>query len=208
MRSSLKVTLLGESGTGKSTIAFRMVRNIFTTNLDSTIGASFMTMTVDGTKYEIWDTAGQERYLALIPMYYRGANIIMLVYDVSNPETIERLTYYFDKLNNDLVNDFKLIVIGNKIDLIGYDRDNLIYGLEGRMKNVLSKYSKLYDNTYFITISVKTGENFDNYVNLMGKIGTEIMERKSIDRNQQNIMINEDVSQSKFCSCDNPNINY
>jgi len=34
-------------------------------------------------KFEIWDTAGQERYHSLAPMYYRGAQAAIIVYDVS-----------------------------------------------------------------------------------------------------------------------------
>ncbi len=50
--------------------------------------AAFLTQTIqiDGAtlKYEIWDTAGQERYHSLAPMYYRGANTAVIVYDITN----------------------------------------------------------------------------------------------------------------------------
>ena len=50
--------------------------------------AAFLTQTVclDDTtvKFEIWDTAGQERYHSLAPMYYRGAQAAIVVYDITN----------------------------------------------------------------------------------------------------------------------------
>lgn len=53
------------------------------------IAAAFLTQTVcldDMTvKFEIWDTAGQERYHSLAPMYYRGAQAAIVVYDITNP---------------------------------------------------------------------------------------------------------------------------
>lgn len=54
----------------------------------SPITAAFLTQTVclDDTtvKFEIWDTAGQERYHSLAPMYYRGAQAAIVVYDITN----------------------------------------------------------------------------------------------------------------------------
>lgn len=53
-----------------------------------TVSAAFLTQTVclDDTtvKFEIWDTAGQERYHSLAPMYYRGAQAAIVVYDITN----------------------------------------------------------------------------------------------------------------------------
>lgn len=56
------------------------------------IPAAFLTQTVclDDTtvKFEIWDTAGQERYHSLAPMYYRGAQAAIVVYDITNEVTL------------------------------------------------------------------------------------------------------------------------
>ena len=58
--------------------------------------AAFLTQTVnlDDTtvKFEIWDTAGQERYHSLAPMYYRGAQAAIVVYDITN---MVRATLYY-----------------------------------------------------------------------------------------------------------------
>ncbi|GIQ90499.1 small GTPase superfamily, Rab type [Kipferlia bialata] len=72
-----KLVLLGESAVGKSSLVLRFVRNQFVDFQEPTIGAAFLTQTVNLTqhncvvKFEIWDTAGQERYRSLAPMYYR-----------------------------------------------------------------------------------------------------------------------------------------
>lgn len=56
--------------------------------IDIFASAAFLTQTVclDDTtvKFEIWDTAGQERYHSLAPMYYRGAQAAIVVYDITN----------------------------------------------------------------------------------------------------------------------------
>lgn len=86
-----KLVLLGESAVGKSSLVLRFVKNVFSPTQESTIGAAFLTQTVQlepehvTVKFEIWDTAGQERYHSLAPMYYRGAHGAVIVYDVTNP---------------------------------------------------------------------------------------------------------------------------
>lgn len=83
-----KLVLLGDSAVGKSSLVLRFVRNSFSEHQESTIGAAFLTQTLqvagDGVKLEIWDTAGQERYHSLAPMYYRGAQAAVIVYDISS----------------------------------------------------------------------------------------------------------------------------
>uniref|UniRef100_A0A8C8CY78 Ras-related protein Rab-5A n=1 Tax=Oncorhynchus tshawytscha TaxID=74940 RepID=A0A8C8CY78_ONCTS len=83
-----KLVLLGESAVGKSSLVLRFVKGQFHEFQESTIGAAFLTQTVclDDTtvKFEIWDTAGQERYHSLAPMYYRGAQAAIVVYDITN----------------------------------------------------------------------------------------------------------------------------
>ncbi|UYV76094.1 RAB5A [Cordylochernes scorpioides] len=89
-----KLVLLGESAVGKSSLVLRFVKGQFHEYQESTIGgifttiSAFLTQTVclDDTtvKFEIWDTAGQERYHSLAPMYYRGAQAAIVVYDITN----------------------------------------------------------------------------------------------------------------------------
>ncbi|THU74734.1 hypothetical protein C4D60_Mb04t36530 [Musa balbisiana] len=81
-----KLVLLGDMGTGKSSLVLRFVKGQFLEFQESTIGAAFFSQTLavsDATvKLEIWDTAGQERYHSLAPMYYRGAAAAIIVYDI------------------------------------------------------------------------------------------------------------------------------
>ncbi len=86
--AQFKLVLLGESAVGKSSLVLRFVKGQFHEFQESTIGAAFLTQTLvvdDVTvKFEIWDTAGQERYHSLAPMYYRGAQAAIVVYDITN----------------------------------------------------------------------------------------------------------------------------
>eukprot|EP00731_Ephydatia_muelleri_P037831 Em0574g2a len=97
-----KLVLLGESAVGKSSLVLRFVKGQFHEYQESTIGAAFLTQTVnvDDTtvKFEIWDTAGQERYHSLAPMYYRGAQAAIVVYDITNLDTFTRAKSWVKEL--------------------------------------------------------------------------------------------------------------
>ncbi|KAL6032072.1 hypothetical protein STEG23_000405 [Scotinomys teguina] len=84
-------------------------------------GAAFLTQTVclDDTtvKFEIWDTAGQERYHSLAPMYYRGAQAAIVVYDITNEESFARAKNWVKELQRQASPNIVIALSGNKADL-------------------------------------------------------------------------------------------
>lgn len=155
-----KLVLLGKSSVGKTTIVDALRGKEFNEYQSSTVGAAYDCIELDKFKVEIWDTAGQERFLSLSPMYYRGANIILLVFDVTELLTINRLYYYLDSILEAVTTDYRCIVVGSKCDLISWDE------LERIEKDIIfevSKYnSKLKHPLEFIFISSKEAYNIDN----------------------------------------------
>lgn len=69
-------------------------------------------------KMSIWDTAGQERFRTITSSYYRGAQGIILVYDVSNRETFDALPRWFSELETYVSDAVVKIVVGNKVDKV------------------------------------------------------------------------------------------
>ena len=65
----------------------------------------------------IWDTAGEEKYHAMAPIFYRGAQGAVVIFDVTNRETFKRATKWFHELNEFAEGNPKIILVGNKIDL-------------------------------------------------------------------------------------------
>ena len=91
-----KVVLLGDSGVGKTSIMEQFVMNSFIENVQSTIGAAVYNKTVDSPKngklpITVWDTAGQERYNAIMPIYIRGANAILFVFDLYDKMSLDSI---------------------------------------------------------------------------------------------------------------------
>ncbi|XP_023299056.2 ras-related protein Rab-18 [Lucilia cuprina] len=118
---AIKLLVIGESGVGKSSLIRRFVENKFDENHDVTIGMDFKSkvMNIDGVDYKLalWDTAGAERFRSLTPSFYRKALGAILVYDITNRESLVKLEAWFTELENYSDNpNIATIVVGNKID--------------------------------------------------------------------------------------------
>ncbi|CAF2532421.1 unnamed protein product [Rotaria sp. Silwood2] len=117
-----KMVLLGESAVGKSSLALRFAKGQYQDHAESTIGAAFLTHTLQidsdtSLKVELWDTAGQERYHSLAPMYYRGAQAALVVYDITNSESLRRAKMWVKELRQVNASDMVIGLAGNKADL-------------------------------------------------------------------------------------------
>uniref|UniRef100_A0A4W5R7M6 small monomeric GTPase n=1 Tax=Hucho hucho TaxID=62062 RepID=A0A4W5R7M6_9TELE len=148
-----KLVLLGESAVGKSSLVLRFVKGQFHEYQESTIGAAFLTQTVclDDTtvKFEIWDTAGQERYHSLAPMYYRGAQAAIVVYDITNTDTFTRAKNWVKELQRQASPNIVIALAGNKADLANkravdfqeaqaYSDDNSLLFMETSAKTAMN----------------------------------------------------------------------
>lgn len=116
-----KLLLIGDSGVGKTCILFRFSDDAFNTTFISTIGIDFKikTIEIDGkrVKLQIWDTAGQERFHTITTSYYRGANGIMLVYDITNPKSFDNITKWIKNITDFASDDVERILLANKCDM-------------------------------------------------------------------------------------------
>ncbi|KAF5748598.1 Ras-related small GTP-binding family protein [Tripterygium wilfordii] len=116
-----KLVLLGDMGTGKTSLALRFVKGQFSDFQESTIGAAFFTQVLSlneaTIKFDIWDTAGQERYHSLAPMYYRGAAAAVVVYDVTSMESFERAKKWVREVQRQGNPKLIMFLVANKVDL-------------------------------------------------------------------------------------------
>ena len=117
----MKVVMVGDIGVGKTSVAARFIRNQFKENGQSTIGASYMwkecLVKDQKLKFAVWDTAGQEQYHSLVPMYFRSAAAVVLVFDVTNPKTLESAITWEEQIRTNAPANVIVALVGNKCDL-------------------------------------------------------------------------------------------
>lgn len=187
---NIKSVLIGDSGVGKSSIATSFCSQIFNKLSEPTIGASFMSREIElekgNIRLNIWDTAGQEKYDSLIPMYYRGAQIIYLVFDVSEKKSLYRAIDWLRKIKSLVSSSTVIVLVGNKVDL---KRDITI-------KETLEIAEK-YDIKYYETSAMKMTGLKELFLETCEKAYFNETLKDEI-RQEENITINN-KPKKKFC---------
>ena len=187
-----KIILVGNSSVGKSSLISKYEKRVFQDNYLSTVGMDMASKEINinnkKINLKIIDTCGQERYKSIATNYYRKADGIMFVFDVTNEISFEEVKTWLLNVDN-INNNCQKILVGNKIDL----ENNRIINKE-RMENKAKELNMKYYET-----SAKTGQNveeaFTELVNLLlnnnknGKQGNKNIELDHKD-NKKNIKLN------------------
>jgi small GTP-binding protein len=119
---SLKLLTIGESGVGKTCLLLRYTDNKFVKTHSITIGVDYKckTIKINGktVTLKIWDTAGQERFRNMTQQYYKNADGILLVFDLTDRGTFEKLRDWMTQIQNFVNRDsLAIVLIGNKCEM-------------------------------------------------------------------------------------------
>ena len=148
-----KIVLIGDTCVGKSCILVRFSDDVFVENYVTTIGVDFRfkTMIVMDkiVKVQVWDTAGQERYRSITNAYYRGAEGILIVFDLTQKESFENIENWINEVTVYTGKDVIMICLGNKSDL-----------KKGIDKNLIDEFQKK-TGLEIINVSAKTGDGVE-----------------------------------------------
>jgi small GTP-binding protein len=120
----LKVVLIGESGSGKTSIIQRFSYNLFDPNCASSISSQYISKIIElkdinqTLKFDIWDTAGQEKYRSMAKLFYKDAKIILFVYDITSLKSFNEIkSYWISQVQQNCEPNALLGVVANKNDL-------------------------------------------------------------------------------------------
>ncbi|KAK8892204.1 hypothetical protein M9Y10_029427 [Tritrichomonas musculus] len=154
---ALKIILLGDSSVGKTSLINSWLNETFEPETRPTIGTSNFFKTVElsdesEVKISLWDTAGQEQYRTIAPLYIRGSKVAIIVTSSIDSQSFKSISFWIELISATQVNDTKLILAINKIDLMDSAIDDLT--------DLIEEYKPKFDQ--FFCVSAKTGENVDS----------------------------------------------
>eukprot|EP00485_Elphidium_margaritaceum_P003504 CAMPEP_0202697946 /NCGR_PEP_ID=MMETSP1385-20130828/11238_1 /ASSEMBLY_ACC=CAM_ASM_000861 /TAXON_ID=933848 /ORGANISM="Elphidium margaritaceum" /LENGTH=412 /DNA_ID=CAMNT_0049354531 /DNA_START=120 /DNA_END=1358 /DNA_ORIENTATION=+ len=158
-----KLVLIGDATVGKTSLLLRFADDSFKDNYISTIGVDFRfrTMNVDGdfVKLQIWDTAGQERFRTITSAYYRGADGVVLIYDLTNFRTFEHVQDWLNDVHKVVGSSIPKLIVGNKSDLVQQRQVDTMQAQQFAMSVGAS----------IIETSAKTADNVDKSFKMIAK---------------------------------------
>ena len=164
---TIKVVLVGESGTGKTSIIQQFAYKIFDQDCATSISSQYITKVMTfpdinkNLRIEIWDTAGQERYRSMAKLFYKDAKIVIFVYDVTSKKSFDELIkYWIPEVQNTSDGSAIFGLVANKSDLYEIEAVSTEEGM-----NLADKIKAVFQKT-----SAKSGMGVNNLFNNLGKL--------------------------------------
>lgn len=166
-----KIIFMGDGGVGKTSLIKRYLGKSLSSRI--TLGVDFHSLELNSLRIIIWDLSGQDRFKYLLDSFVLGANIAVLVFDLSRPRTLIRLENWL-KLLESKCSSIKIILVGNKKDL-GKNIDNDL------IMNLINKINEKYIFVGYIETSAYNGENVDRLFMLI---------REALDNKKKKVIDN------------------
>jgi len=188
--SLFKILIVGDINTGKTAILDQFSNGHFDHTYISTIGIDFNVKIValdkdTKVKLQVWDTCGQERFRALTRSYYRNAQAIIIVYDITSRESFEKSKVWIKEVENYVDNSVLVVLVGNKTDLYPNRKIEYFEGHKLAEENGMN----------FFEVSAKYDNNIET---LFRFIGETLYEEKKILK-QRNLLALEKKKKKKCC---------
>lgn len=135
-------------------------------------------------KVQVWDTAGQERYRSITNAYYRGAEGIMIVFDLTNRESFNSIQNWIEEVTRFTGDDIIIVCLGNKSDL-----------KKSIDRNVLDDFTKT-KGIKILEVSAKTGQGVEDAF----KFIIEQLIKKNMQEKPESTVINDPTKSNKNTS--------
>lgn len=183
----IKVVLVGESQTGKTSLLNRFRGEQFDENTKSTIGASCHNLELEykgkPMVFQIWDTAGDEKYHSINRYFYKDASVVIIVYDITSPYTFDCIqNYWIEEIKNKTNTNPICFIVANKSDLFAEEAVN-----EKEVREFAEK-----NNALFYSISCKDGSGIKELkIGMATTYASKSQEIKINNGNGKNIVIDK-----------------
>nr|CAI44497.1 rab_C43 [Paramecium tetraurelia] len=178
MIKEIKITFLGNSGVGKSSIVKRYCFEEFDEHNQSNLGADYVPKEMEyqnnKIKLQIWDTAGQEKFRSLVPLFLRT---VIIVYDITQKSSFTQLKEWVSSLEQICSKNQLFFLVGNKCDLI-------------EQEQVTYDEAKQYSYNLKAPLQYTSCKNNEGIQELFQKIVEEYLKQEEELKNKE-LLINE-----------------
>ena len=115
-----KLLFLGDTSVGKTSLLLRYTEDTFDSSLPTVgVDVKYKYLSYENKKIrlDIWDTAGQERFRGIAKNYFRGANGIIFVFDMTNKDSFNKLKVWMSDAKQNMRPGTEMVIAANKNDL-------------------------------------------------------------------------------------------
>ena len=200
IHNKIKMILVGEGTTGKTSIIHQAIIKQYKENVKSTLVSSQFSYAIttelnQEVNFEIWDTAGQERFRTVNKLFFKNAKVALLVYDITRRETFEELKkFWFNHVKEHANKDVLIGIIGNKSDLF----------VDAQVTESDAKIFADSIGAFLLLVSAKTGVGIEEIFKQAAERIIEIYQKniKLIDMSHSIIIGTKDIKKKKkkkFC---------
>jgi small GTP-binding protein len=184
-----RTIIVGDSCVGKSCLLLKFTENSFKESHDVTLGVEFGTrsISIEGRpiKLQIWDTSGQESFRSITRSFYRRADAVILVFDMTARHTFDHCSHWLEEIKQNSSSDVAIFLAGNQVDLIESKVENSEItqeeALEFVTKNQLCS---------FIETSAKSGTNVEQlFFNTAKELISRAKDRKETPAKSEKLEI-------------------
>ena len=199
---SFKIVIIGETGTGKTSIINKYIKNTYNKSIYSTIGVDFFEKILIHSNItynlQIWDLSGIDRFHSIIRTYYVNTNAVILTYDTNNIKSLYGLNKWINDINNiyqdsqslDIIRHNRpiFILVGTKID-----KNNTKINT-----NIIQKFIKDNHIDLSIECSSKYNQNINEIFDIL--LNNMIQNQSNNSNNSIDSINNSNNSSNKTCS--------
>ncbi|KAL4625094.1 ras and EF-hand domain-containing protein-like isoform X1 [Arapaima gigas] len=186
-----KIVVVGNSGVGKTSLLRRFCSGFFHPSTSATVGIDYVvrTLTVDNSQvvFQLWDTAGQERYRSITKQFFRKADGVVVVYDVTAEQSFRAVQQWLSSVQDGAGEDIPILLLGNKMDM---EKEREVQTRLGRM---LAEDSGLE----FYECSAFSGCNVMESMVHLAKI---LKEREDTEKEKTVLLLDDSPTKRPCCS--------